>query len=239
MLGPFGVWRGDIPVTNKEWQREKARQLFQLLLTIRGQWLQREQIVDLLWPELDPESAERNFKVALNALNHALEPERQRLSPPYFVIRQGNTYGINPQANVVTDTEQLQALSLSNDEEKLRFAYDLYEDEYLPECRYMDWSAVDRDRYRQIYFSIVERLSLIHLQNQKPVDAMELCQSAFQRDKSWEKGYALMMRAYSLQGNIAQVQQTFQRCELILREELGLDPSQETQRLRHVLTKNT
>ena len=38
--------------------------------------MQREQIADLLWPELDAEAAIRDFKVALNALNRALEPAR-------------------------------------------------------------------------------------------------------------------------------------------------------------------
>lgn len=45
-LGPFAVWRGGELVDYREWQREKARQVFQFLLTHRGQWFYREQIVD-------------------------------------------------------------------------------------------------------------------------------------------------------------------------------------------------
>jgi DNA-binding SARP family transcriptional activator len=66
-LGPFAVWRDSVLVTDPEWQREKARRLFQLLLTQRGQWLYPEQIAEQLWPDLTPEAAARDFRVALNA----------------------------------------------------------------------------------------------------------------------------------------------------------------------------
>jgi len=236
-LGPFQVWRGDDPISNKDWQREKARQLFQLLITTRGQWLQREQIVDMLWPDLSTDSAEQNFKVALNALNRALEPERLRQNAPYFVIRQGNTYGINPQAQIITDAEQFLFLSQSNEEDSLRYALSLYEDDFLPDCRYADWADADRDRYRQKYFSVVEHLSYVSLQNQQPSEAITICQTALQRDKSWETGYAMLMRAYAAQGNITQVQHTYHKCVTILQEELGIEPSVETQELRQTLTK--
>ena len=110
-LGPFSVWRGDSPIVPQEWKREKGRQLLQLLVNSRNQWLQREQIVDLLWPELPADSAIRDFKVALNALNHALDPKRPRSAPPYFIIRQGNGYGINPQAQLTTDAEVFAGLA--------------------------------------------------------------------------------------------------------------------------------
>src|SRR5690606_15394594 len=64
-LGRFVVWRGATPVASSEWRRDKARQIFQLLLTHRGQWFYREQIVEHLWPHLPAEAAERDFKVAL------------------------------------------------------------------------------------------------------------------------------------------------------------------------------
>ncbi|MBC6369256.1 hypothetical protein DDT91_20910, partial [Algoriphagus sp. AK58] len=56
-LGAFQAWRGRQEITRREWRREKARQLLQLFITHRGRLLQREQILDLLWPDADPENA--------------------------------------------------------------------------------------------------------------------------------------------------------------------------------------
>ncbi len=158
-LGEFSVWRGGHKVQPSEWQREKARQLFQLLITNRRRWLLRDQIVDLLWPELDGESAVRDFKVALNALNRTIEPQRPRESAPFFIRRHENAYRINPQARVVVDADEFEALTAgqTNDEEQLRQALDLYQSDYLQECCYEDWSHFERERLRQIYFTAVHQ----------------------------------------------------------------------------------
>lgn len=236
-LGPFSVWRGDSHVNQDEWQREKARQLFQLLITSRGQWLQREQIVDMLWPDLPADSAVRDFKVALNALNRALEPKRPRSSPTYFIIRQGNAYAINPQAHLVTDAEVFAALAMSDDVGKLQTALALYEDDYLPDCCYSDWASITRENYRQKYLVVSEHLARLQLQAQQWDEVLEVCQAALRRDKCWEPAYALSMQAYASQGNLPQAQAVYQRCETVLREELGLQPSTYTQRLRQLITK--
>ncbi|HEX7540589.1 MAG TPA: BTAD domain-containing putative transcriptional regulator [Anaerolineales bacterium] len=236
-LGPFHVWRGDTPVTPHEWQREKAQQLFQLLITTRGQWLLREQIEDLLWPELPADSAARDFKVALNALNHALEPKRPRSAPPYFVIRQGNAYGINPQANLVTDADIFTSLALSNDADNLQTALALYKEDYLPECCYADWASNLRENYCRKYLDVSERLARLYFQRQRWKDVLAVCQAALARDKCWEPGYTLSMQAYASQGNLPQAEAVYQRCETTLREELDLEPSSDTQRLRQLLTK--
>ena len=47
-LGAFQVWRGDDPIPDNGWRREKARQLFQLLLTCRNAPLDRDQICEHL-----------------------------------------------------------------------------------------------------------------------------------------------------------------------------------------------
>ncbi|MBV9788476.1 MAG: transcriptional regulator, partial [Chloroflexi bacterium] len=61
LLGRFRAWRGNEEIAS--WSREKARQLLQLLITERGRWLQRDQIIDLLWPDSGLSTAEGQFKV--------------------------------------------------------------------------------------------------------------------------------------------------------------------------------
>ncbi len=237
-LGEFGVWRGEQKVQSVEWQREKARQLFQLLITNRQRWLMRDQIVDLLWPELDSESAVRDFKVALNALNRAIEPQRPREVTPFFIRRQENAYGINPQARVVVDADEFERLVSGNggDEENLRRALDLYHDDYLQECCYEDWSSLERERLRPIYFSAVQQLGGLLAEQARWDEVIAVCNAALLRDQTWEPAYRLIMQAYAAKGNRAQVIQTYQRCWKILWDELGVEPSLETRDLLRRLT---
>jgi LuxR family maltose regulon positive regulatory protein len=230
-LGRFDTWRGDEPVVPSEWKREKARQIFQLLLTHRRQWFYREQIVDHLWPHLPPDAAERDFKVALSALNRALEPDRPRGGLPFFVIRRGNVYGLNPGAQVITDSDIFERLAASDEEDQIRQALALYEEDYLPDCMYEDWSAAERQRLRHMYLVTAERLARHLIQAEAWPEAVDLCQSILARDNCWEAAYRLLMSAYAAQGNRPQVHSTYQRCVTVLDEELGVAPSPSTQAL--------
>ncbi len=232
-LGAFTVWRGDTPLTPQDWQREKARQLFQLLISNRGHWLQRDLIVDRLWPELPADAAVRDFKVALNALNRALEPGRPRNAAPFFIMRVDNAYGINPAARVHLDSqffEDLASMQPNSHDVRGRLleALRLYEEDYLPDSRYEDWVRPERERLHQLYLETAERAAGYLLQQNDWDELLALCSTALGRDTTWEMGYRLMMRAYAGKGSLSQVQNTYRRCAAALREELGLEPSAET-----------
>jgi DNA-binding SARP family transcriptional activator len=94
-LGGFRVWRDKIEVESADWGREKAVQLVQFLITVGRQYLHKEQIIDRLWPELDADKGDRDFKVALNSANKALDPDREPRSEPRFLRRHGLAYGLD------------------------------------------------------------------------------------------------------------------------------------------------
>jgi len=230
-LGRFVVWRGARPVAAAEWKRDKARQIFQLLLTHRGQWFYREQIVEHLWPHLPTKAAERDFKVALNALNRALEPDRPQHAPSFFVTRRSNLYGLNPAAKILVDAGDFERLATSGDVDLLRRAVALYQDDYLCDCLYEDWPAAERQRLRHLYLVTAERLAR-HLLRAKAWDeAIRTSEAILARDNCWEAAYRLLMRALSAQGNRAELHAVYQRCATTLGQELGVEPSPATRAL--------
>jgi len=230
-LGPFAVWCGDQLVNARDWKREKARQVFQLLLTYRGQWFYREQIADLLWPHLPAEAAERGFKVAFNALSRALEPGRPAGIQPFFAVRQQNAYGLNPVARIVVDADDFENLAASDEIDQLRQALGLYEDDYLPDSLYEDWSSAERQRLRQLYLAAADRLARLLLRAKAWNEAIHVCQAILARDNCSEGAYRLLMHTYAAQGNRSQVHNVYQRCVATLREELDVDPSPATRAL--------
>jgi LuxR family maltose regulon positive regulatory protein len=238
-LGGFRVWRGVTEVEARDWQRDKARQLFQLLVARRGRWMQRDELCDLLWPRLAPEVALRDFKVALNALNKALEPARAADAPYAFIARDGAAYRLRPEADLWLDDAAFAegcarglALLDAGDEEAgaaaLEEALALYAGPYLPEALYDDWAADERERLQAIFLRAAERLAAARLAAARLADAADLCRRILAHDRCYEPAYQLLMRAHAREGNRPLALRAFQRCAEALHDDLGVEPAAET-----------
>ncbi len=242
-LGGFQVWRGSDPIIANSWRREKSRQLFQLLLTHRQTPLDRDQICEHLWPEVDPATAHRNFKSTLNTLYQVLEPERDPGSESAFILREGSTYCLRPNADIWLDADQFADAVLREDKrthpnlELLQQALDVYQGEYLPDTLYETWAAEERERLAAIYLETTDRVSELFLKNQDYGKVIDLCQRILVQDNCWERAYRHLMLAYASLGDRGQVGRTYQRCVQTLKEELDVAPSPETSTLYQDLVK--
>jgi two-component SAPR family response regulator/Tfp pilus assembly protein PilF len=238
-LGKFQTWRGIECVDPKGWRREKARQLFQILLTYRNSPLDREQIIDFLWPEMHAENAQRNFKVTLNTLNQVLEPERIAGSESAYILREGSTYGLFPEADLWVDSqalisslqeaEKLIASDVNGAVSKIERALSLYKGEYLPDARYETWAAAEREHLTVLFLRSADRLADLYVTKGNYEGAIDLSQQILSIDNCWERAYRHMMDAYAGLGDHGQVRRTYLRCVDTLREEMDIVPSKETE----------
>src|SRR5947209_18268615 len=77
VLGGFKVVvRGQV-LPDHAWRRKTARQLFKILLTRPNRRITRDEVIELLWPESDPDAASSNLRSTLFALRHPLEPSTE------------------------------------------------------------------------------------------------------------------------------------------------------------------
>lgn len=245
LLGPFQAWRGDAIISAQEWKRKKARQLLLLLVTQRQTMLEREQIVELLWPELEPEQAQRDFKIAYSALLNVLEPERERNAPSAFIARDDSRYGLRPEADIWLDTAEFERLVAAGDAlygvdmeqaaAHYRQAMGRYQGDYLQEYPYEAWCSETRERLLTTFLQTAERLTLLLLQNRAWDDAIHVAQLILGRDNCWEQAYRALMQAYAAQGKRAQAIRAYQRCQERLQTELGVAPTPATTALYHAL----
>jgi len=234
-LGRLRVWRGDEELAAREWRRERSRRLFELLVTERGRFLHREQITEILWPDDDPDAAEGNFKVALNALNRALEPDRPTRAPSFVVARRESAYGLNPAAAVRVDADEFQRLVTAGDqaagEEAIscyRQALALYTGDYLEDCLYQHWCSEERERLLTLYLSAAHRLAEALAARGDYAESIAICQHILARDRCWEPAYRLLMTCHAQQGNRALALRAYERCVQSLREDLDVDPLPQT-----------
>ena len=239
-LNGFQVWRGDESIPANGWRREKSRQLFQLLLTYRHAPLDRDQICEHLWPEADPSTAQRNFKIALNTLYQTLEPEREPGSDSAFILREGTTYSLRPGADIWLDAEQfteaVHRAASTPDPGLLQYAVGLYPGEYLSETLYETWAAEERERLAALFLETADRLADMLIQRENYSEAIDLSQRILTQDNCWERAYRHLMLAYDRLGDRGQVGRTYQKCVQTLREELDVSPAPETEKLYESLT---
>jgi DNA-binding SARP family transcriptional activator len=232
-LGPFRVWRGENEIAAREWQRRKARELFQVLITHRGRLLEREEILELLWSEEAPATATRDFKVALNALTRVLEPERPANEAFAFITRESTAYGLRQGADVWLDagefTQLISRAESENDLDLYRRALALYQDDYLVnDARYAEWAVAERERLLALYLRTADRLATALLARGEYAECLTWCERLLARDRCWEHAYRLMMEASGARGDRAQVHRIFERCVRALREDLDVEPSPAT-----------
>ncbi len=236
-LGQFEVWRGNVMTNPREWQREKARQLFQFFISNKGKWFTRDQLTDSLWPDLDLEASNQNLKVALNALNRALEPNRETGQNPFFIIRRESMYTLNPAAHVSLDTEDFLSLASGDEAEDLLAALKIYQGDYLPDATGEDWTGQTREHLRDIYLMAANQLAARYLGAGQYDETMRICHEILMVDAYNEPTYRILMRCHSARGNKAAVHSLYQRCVNMMKEDLDTPPASETTDLYRQLTK--
>ena len=250
-LGLFRVWIDGELLPPVVWKREKAQRLFQFLITVRlndsHQVMPKERIVAELWPSLDEKRADRDFKVALNALNDALQPDRSARSLSTYISRSGLAYGLDPDADIVIDAAEfrdglkraarLEAGDPDAAIEAYRAAIDLYQGDYLPDALYEDWSSLERERLHMLYLSGAMRLATLLMPRGGLQEAIQLCQSVLSLDRYWEEAYRIMMLSHALRGNRPLALRTYEQCRQALRDGLGLEPMAGTTALYQAIAR--
>jgi len=236
-LGGFHVWRDGDEISPAAWGREKALHLFQFFVTLRlqGLRLHREQIIERLWPGLDPDGGDRDFKVALHAVNKVLEPNRKPRAEPQFIQRHDLTYDLNLE-EIWIDAFAFENLiaagnQAGNRESAVAYyqqALTLYQGDFLPERRYEDWSSAERERLQVLALGLMTTLAEMLLKN-SPLESIRLTQHALAIDPVWENAYRIQIQAYLAQGNRPMALRTYQQCVKVLQSELAIGPLPETQ----------
>lgn len=237
-LGAFEVARAGAALPRSAWGREKALELFQYLVTHPSELIHRARACEELWPEQNAERAERDFKVALSALETALEPERAPRTPSGYLRRQGASYGLEPAAPVEIDYALLEREALEASRAAEAAAIDLYRralaryrGDYLPETLAKDWAAATRERLQSLYLTSATHLARLLTARGATVEATLWCRRVIDLDPLWEEAYRILMAAHLQSGNRPQAVKAYRALERHLAESLGLAPMPETRAL--------
>jgi DNA-binding SARP family transcriptional activator len=231
VLGRFNVERrnGGGPVS--EWQRRGAKTLIKLLATSPEHALHREQVLELLWPGVELNSALNSLGKALHAVRHALEPELPPRGDSAYVRSRDSMVSLAME-HVSIDADRFQQLA----EQALRAvdvaaceqALAAYGGELLPEDRYADWCAARRGFLAELRVRLLLELAEAYEARGSYNLSADRLREVLREDPAREEVHRRLMRLYVQMGMPDQVVRQFQLCEAALRSQFDLSPQEET-----------
>lgn len=247
-FGRFEVIRDGLPV--QHWRRGKAKTLLKYLV-VRHQPVPRDVLLDLLWPEADPQFAINGLRVALHALRQALGPcDGHGRDDRFCVIFEGGNYLVNPTARLSVDADDFTThfesgrrlesqQQLAEAMRRYEMAEAIYRDDYLVEDIYEDWTLVPREEFKDQYLMILTKLADYCLQRTDAEGCIVRCHKILQKDSCREDAYRRLMRCYAHLGQRSQALHWYDLCVRTLRQELDVAPSEQTRRLYQQINSGT
>ena len=233
LLGAFRVSVDGRVVAERQFTRRKPKQLIKLLALQPNHQLHREQAMELLWPDSDPESAANNLHKAIHMARHALEPSLEAVAESHFILTQGQQILLHAPGKFCVDVDEFElkaaAAIKSEDSAACEAAIDLYGgDDLLTEDRYEDWATPRREQLRTLYHSLLGKLAKIYETQGDPLQSIEPLRKLIAADAANEEAHRDLMRLYALSGNRRQARRQYQLCVESLRRELDAGPEPAT-----------
>jgi DNA-binding SARP family transcriptional activator len=231
LLGGFRVERADAQWPVCCWQRRSAKTLTKLLATYPRHALHREQVMEILWPNVDPASALNSFGKALYAARRAFQPDLLPRQSSAYLCLTDSMLALNAD-RVTIDADRFQQLAESAlkqcDIESYESALVAYGGELLPEDRYEDWCAERRDYLAGLHIRLLMELADALTHRGSLGAAIDRLHEVLRQDPTREDVHRHLMVLYAEMGSRDQAVRQFQLCEDALRRELGLAPERAT-----------
>jgi DNA-binding SARP family transcriptional activator len=240
LLGGFRVHCSDMR-QSPAWPRRSAKTLTKLLASHPEHALHREQIIDVLWPNMDVESALNSFAKALHAARRVLEPGLQPRQDSAYLRLTDSMLILNTE-RVVVDADVFERLAEDavrrEEVEAYQAALTAYGGELLPEDRYESWCSERRTALAEMHVRLLLGLAEAYERRGACNEAADRLRDVLRQDPTREVAHRQLMRLYARMGTPDQALRQFHVCQEVLRQELDLVPQPETASLYDAIRAN-
>jgi DNA-binding SARP family transcriptional activator len=227
LLGGFRVSVGSQTIGEDRWRRRKAAVLLKLLALAPSHRMHREQMMDLLWPDLGGRAAANNLRRTLYAARRTLE--LNPLATSRYLTLRGGQLALCPEGDLWVDVEAFEqaaaAARRSRDPAAYQAALDLYAGELLPTDHYEEWAEEHRRRLRETRRSLLLGLARLQEERADHDSAAEALRKVLAEDPVREEAHVGLMRLYASSGRSGEALRQYGRLSEALSRELGAEPS--------------
>ncbi|MBI3661211.1 tetratricopeptide repeat protein [Candidatus Acetothermia bacterium] len=249
-LGRFEVCRDGHPIDH--WPRQKTQALLELLASERGRCFTPDQLIEMLFLELDPTKAINNVQKRVSELRRMLEPDLTKGTQSQFVLQTKSRmqgYYFSKTVLCSVDIEEFQqhldAAQLAEQAEcwmkaieSYQRAIELYQGDFLSDDLYEEWTITPRERWCEKYLLALAHLAECHAHLGQLPQAIRCCERVLERDPLNESIYRQKMLYHCHAGEYPKAIVTYQVCVEKLSKQLKVEPTRETHQLHEQILKH-
>ncbi len=212
----------------------KPKQVLEILLLARGAHVTRDRLAELLWGEALPQNTDGALETYVSVLRRRLAPGKEGHQ---LVLTAPGAYRFSIESAEV-DLDAFDGLvrlaaaaAPHTRRDYLEEALALARGDILEDEPYAEWAFDLRDRYRERVQQATLDAASLALTEGDFAGAHAHAQAALARDRLDERACRAAMRALYALGRRHDALRACERCRELLRKELSIDPSRETEAL--------
>ena len=210
-----------------KWRAEKTKELFAFLLHHARREITKDEILDNLWQNDDPDKA---IKQLYNGI--------------YYIRKTLANYGIDRRLLSIDGNYHLRICSVDYDIERFLAFYKqksnridtlermeaLYVGDYLGTLCY-DWAIIEKNRLLEMYICCAIELSGLYIQSKMYDEAACILRKAYQKDPLSENVTQSLLMLYRQTENKPAAVRHYTEYFKMLKKELGITPAEPIRRL--------
>ena len=207
--------------------RRKVLSLLTYLLTRPQFTASREQVVEALWPEMDPEPGANSLNQTAYFLRRIFEPHPEDDTTAGYLGSRGDLIWLDPELVQSRSAECLQLIASARRDlspELISRLAESYTGRFAVDFMYDDWAAPFRDTLHASFLDRIERAVVADTRSGLFDRALSVAQQALQADPDAEQIELCLLRLYRLTGAHAAAAEQYGHYAAVMRDQLGLEP---------------
>ena len=232
LLGELEVQRPDGSIVGwDEWRTGKTMDLLRILALNNGRPVRMSSVVDKLWPSVSLDRARASVRTAGSQIRRAIGVNCIVRQSDGLLLRgawvDAIRFEVDARWVLVASRagNHARTFALTQAAERLyRGDFHAYNDE-------SPWARAERDQLRQTRRAMLCEAAEAAIALGSYPAALDFAGRAVRIERTSEAAHRALMRAHAALGEIASALRVFEECRVTLAEELGADPSMQTQAL--------
>jgi DNA-binding SARP family transcriptional activator len=237
VLGPLEVLDGDRPVAVGG---PKERLVLALLLARVNSPVSVDALIDAVWGDRPPRTAERTVHAYVARLRRTLEPRRPRGEPSTMLVTVVRGYELRLDAAQLDATRFEELAKRGSDElergddaasSTLRAAVGLWRGEAFGEFREVEACVAESRRLEELRLALVEDRVDADLAAGQSTELVGEIETLLRHEPYRERLWGQLMLALYRSGRQRDALEAYQRARRLLADELGIEPGPDLRRL--------
>src|ERR1035437_6359410 len=225
-LGRVTIRIGDRAIAGTD-VRKKVLSLLTFLLTRPQFSASREQVIEALWPDMEPEAGANSLNQTSYFLRQVFEPKVDGDSSAGYLNSRADLIWLDPRLVQSRSSECIKLVSAIRRDpspELITRLAESYTGRFAVDFIYDDWASTFRDALHASFLDRIERAVIADTRAGSFDRALSVAQMALQADPDAEQIELCLLRLYRRMGATAAASEQYAHYASVMREQLGVEP---------------